>query len=97
MMRAVTSLSMWKLSATRAMELVQLPTMSSTNMKLHVWRLVGRRVVASCHLEMFPPEKGKDPVAHHMTLAREVKEFFHKAGIHSTTIQLEYTGEEIQR
>ena len=65
--------------------------------ELHVWRLVGRRVVASCHLEMFPPEKGKDPVAHHMTLAREVKEFFHKAGIHSTTIQLEYTGEEIQR
>ena len=65
--------------------------------ELHVWRLVGRRVVASCHLEMLPPEKGKDPVAHHMTLAREVKEFFHKAGIHSTTMLLEYTGEEIQR
>ena len=36
MMRAMTSLSMWKLSATRAMELVQLPTMSSTSMKLPV-------------------------------------------------------------
>ena len=36
MIRAMTSLSMWKLSATRAMELVQLPTMSSTNMKLPV-------------------------------------------------------------
>ena len=31
-----------------------------------------RRVVASCHLEMFPPEKGEEPVAHHMTAAREV-------------------------
>ena len=35
-MRAMTSLNMWKLSATRAMELVQLPTMSSTSMKLPV-------------------------------------------------------------
>jgi len=40
--------------------------------ELHVWRLVGRRVVASCHLEMFPPEKGQEPVSHHMTIAREV-------------------------
>ena len=30
--RAMTSLSMWKLSATRAMLLVRFPTMSSTNM-----------------------------------------------------------------
>ena len=70
--------------------------------------------MASCHLEMYPPEKGEEPVAHHMTAAREVtwhqeqeqqlaaaccvqvKEYFHKAGIHSTTIQLEY-GSEMQR
>lgn len=70
------------------------PGVSSIH-ELHVWRLVGRRVVASCHLEMFPPEKGEEPVAHHMTAAREVKEYFHKAGIHSTTIQLEY-GSEMQ-
>ena len=60
--------------------------------ELHVWRLVGSRVVASCHLEMTPPERGMEPVDHHMALAREVKEYFHKAGIHSTTIQLEYAG-----
>ena len=42
MMRAMTSLSMWKLSATRAMELVQLPTMSSTNMKLPVMPSIPR-------------------------------------------------------
>jgi len=58
--------------------------------ELHVWRLVGRRVVASCHLEMTFPEPGGEPVDHHMQVAREVKEFFHQAGIHSTTIQLEY-------
>lgn len=58
--------------------------------ELHVWRLVGKRVVASCHLEMTAPPPGVEPVDHHMMVAREVKEFFHKAGIHSTTIQLEY-------
>jgi hypothetical protein len=58
--------------------------------ELHVWRLVGQRVVASCHLEMTPPAEGTEPVDHHMAVAREVKEFFHSAGIHSTTIQLEY-------
>ena len=42
MIRAMTSLSMWKLSATRAMELVQLPTMSSTNMKLPVMPSIPR-------------------------------------------------------
>ena len=31
--RAITSLSIWKLSATRAMLLVRLPTISSTSMK----------------------------------------------------------------
>ena len=40
--------------------------------ELHVWRLVGRRVVASCHLEMTPPEKGVEPVDHHMEVARQV-------------------------
>ena len=88
------------------------PGVSSIH-ELHVWRLVGARVVASCHLEMFTPEKGQEPVDHHMTIAREVsrrrrramilttlyiqvKEYFHKAGIHSTTIQLEY-GSELKR
>ena len=47
------------------------PGVSSIH-ELHVWRLVGARVVASCHLEM-TPEKGQEPVAHHMTIAREVR------------------------
>jgi len=59
--------------------------------ELHVWRLVGTRVVASCHLELSEPEKGMEPVEHNMAVARQVKEFFHQSGIHSTTIQLEYS------
>jgi len=65
--------------------------------ELHVWRLVGRRVVASCHLEMTPPPLGTESVDHHMDVARQVKEFFHKAGIHSTTIQLEYWSPKLSR
>ena len=72
------------------------PGISSIH-ELHVWRLVGRRVVASCHLEMIGPAQGTESVEHHMTLARNVKEYFHKAGIHSTTIQLEYSASGIQR
>ena len=44
----MTSLSMWKLSATRAMLLVRLPTMSSTSMK--------EAVMAS-----IPSSRGFDP------------------------------------
>jgi len=62
--------------------------------ELHVWQLVGPRIIASCHLEMSRPEAGRDPINHHMDVAREVKEFFHRAGIHSTTIQLEYSSLE---
>merc|ERR1712088_805120 len=53
--------------------------------------------VASCHLEMTPPPLGTEPVDHHMDVARQVKEFFHKAGIHSTTIQLEYWSPKLSR
>jgi len=61
--------------------------------ELHIWRLVGTRVVASCHLELQEPDKGVEPVKHNMMVAKQVKEFFHKEGIHSTTIQLEYSPE----
>ena len=40
--------------------------------ELHVWQLVGSRVIASCHLEMSRPDTGGDPVTHHMEVAREV-------------------------
>lgn len=58
--------------------------------ELHVWRLVGNRVIASCHLEISTLPDTAEPLDYHMVLAREVKLFFHSCGIHSTTIQLEY-------
>lgn len=58
--------------------------------ELHIWRLVGHRVVASCHLEVAMPTNTATPLDYHMVIAREVKLFFHSCGIHSTTIQLEY-------
>ena len=44
--------------------------------ELHVWQLVGSRVIASCHLEMSRPDTGGDPVTHHMEVAREVISFY---------------------
>ena len=52
-----------------------------------------RRVVASCHLELKEPEKGVDVVEHNLYVGKQVKELFHQEGIHSTTIQLEYSSE----
>ena len=46
--------------------------------------------MASCHLELAEPGGGEDPVQHNMMVARQVKEFFHLEGIHSTTIQPEF-------
>ena len=47
--------------------------------------------MASCHLELEETGVGEDPVQHNMMVARQVKEFFHREGIHSTTIQLEFS------
>ena len=47
--------------------------------------------MASCHLELKEPGVSEDPVEHNMMVARQVKEFFHREGIHSTTIQLEFS------
>merc|ERR1712080_325643 len=72
----------------------QQTTNNKTNNKQQT---TNNRVVASCHLEMTPPPIGTEPVDHHMHVARQVKEFFHKAGIHSTTIQLEYWSPKLSR
>ena len=47
--------------------------------------------MASCHLELKEPGVREDPVEQNMMVARQVKEFFHREGIHSTTIQLEFS------
>jgi zinc transporter 1 len=57
--------------------------------ELHVWRLTGEKIIASAHLE-------RRSLVDYMSVANKVKHFFHLMGIHSTTIQYEYDGEDIQ-
>lgn len=63
--------------------------------EFHVWRLVGSRVIASVHLEVARPPSDICNVDTHMDIAKQIKEYFHSQGIHSTTIQLEYTDSKI--
>ena len=51
--------------------LLSVPGVHSVH-ELHVWRLVGKRVVASCHLELEMPPAGAISHQHHMTVARQV-------------------------
>ncbi|CAG5121188.1 unnamed protein product [Candidula unifasciata] len=49
----------------------------------HIWQLAGNRIIASAHIRCHGIEE-------YMTLAAKIKSLFHKAGIHSTTIQPEF-------
>ncbi|BFZ16030.1 hypothetical protein BsWGS_19069 [Bradybaena similaris] len=49
----------------------------------HIWQLAGNRIIASAHIRCHG-------IAEYMTLAAKIKSLFHKAGIHSTTIQPEF-------
>ncbi|ESO97615.1 hypothetical protein LOTGIDRAFT_103819 [Lottia gigantea] len=51
--------------------------------ELHIWQLAGSRIVASAHIRCHDP-------ASYMKIGKEVKDFFHNEGIHSTTIQPEF-------
>ena len=47
---------------------------------LHIWQLEGDRIIGSAHITCNNPNS-------YMDLARDIKDFFHNRGIHSTTIQ----------
>lgn len=49
----------------------------------HVWRLAGNKIIATAHIRCQSPED-------YMKIAEKIKEFFHREGIHSTTIQPEF-------
>lgn len=75
--------------------------------EFHVWQLAGDRIIASAHiryvlslhcftllfhqLSLFKYEKRCRNLSDYMKIAERVKEFFHNEGIHSTTIQPEFT------
>jgi len=52
--------------------------------ELHVWQLTGNRVIASGHICCHNLQE-------YMALATKIKQLFHDHGIHSTTIQPEFT------
>ena len=61
----------------------EIPGVSAVH-ELHIWKLSGRKIIATAHVTCHN-------TAEYMQLAAEIKEFFHKRGIHSTTIQPEFT------
>lgn len=56
--------------------------------EFHVWQLAGDRIIASAHIRCHNLQE-------YMAIAEKVKEFFHNEGIHSTTIQPEFTDLEV--
>jgi len=52
--------------------------------EFHVWQLAGERIIASAHIRC-------RNLQDYMVLAEEVKKMFHEEGIHSTTIQPEFS------
>ena len=56
--------------------------------EFHVWQLAGDRIIASAHIRC-------RNLSEYMKIAENVKEFFHREGIHSTTIQPEFVELEI--
>ncbi|CAF0754998.1 unnamed protein product [Didymodactylos carnosus] len=53
-----------------------------------VWQLSGSKIIASAHIRCHNLHE-------YMTIAEQVKDFFHNEGIHSTTIQPEFINEEV--
>ena len=51
--------------------------------EFHIWQLAGNRIIASAHIRCQNPRD-------YMRVAEDIKKFFHKEGIHSTTIQPEF-------
>ncbi len=52
--------------------------------EFHVWQLAGNRIIATAHIRC-------RNLTDYNILAEKVKSFFHNEGIHSTTIQPEFT------
>jgi hypothetical protein len=52
--------------------------------ELHIWKLSGNKIIATAHVRCHNSEE-------YMQIATKLKSFFHKRGIHSTTIQPEFT------
>ncbi|KAK3099323.1 hypothetical protein FSP39_002634 [Pinctada imbricata] len=56
--------------------------------ELHIWQLAGNRIIGSAHIRC-------KNLQCYMKTAREIRDLFHHEGIHSTTIQPEFTAVRI--
>ncbi|KAI4876765.1 hypothetical protein NFI96_017994, partial [Prochilodus magdalenae] len=59
--------------------------------EVHVWELVKDRNVATLHVKVNPDF----PESQFKTLHAQIREVFHKAGIHSVTAQLEFCDDDL--
>ncbi len=57
--------------------------------ELHIWRLTSNAIIATAHLH-------RRSLTDYMAVASKVRGFFHRIGIHSTTIQYEQQDDESQ-
>ena len=65
------------------MQISKVPGILSVH-ELHVWKLSGNKIIATGHITFHNS-------AEYMRIATDLKAFFHKKGIHSTTFQPEFT------
>lgn len=61
----------------------KIPDISNVH-ELHVWKLSGQKIIATAHVTCHNSSE-------YMQIATDIKKFFHKKGIHSTTIQPEFS------
>lgn len=67
----------------------KIPAISNVH-ELHIWKLSGSKIIATAHVTFHTS-------AEYMMVAAKIKAFFHKKGIHSTTIQPEFTDVRMTR
>ncbi|KAL7675091.1 hypothetical protein ACOME3_001361 [Neoechinorhynchus agilis] len=68
--------------------LTEIPEIQSIH-EFHVWQLNDDKIITSAHVK-------RTNLANYMSVASAMKQFFHKRGIHSTTIQIEWENGECE-
>ena len=56
-----------------------------------IFEVCFRRIIVTGHVEVEPTDKGFLSHEYHFLIGKQIKDYFHDLGIHSTTIQIEYS------
>lgn len=71
-------------------QLLNIPSVIGVH-DLHVWSLIrNKRVIGSVHLMLFSTEEPQLTTLDQKRIAKKAKKIFHKFGVHSSTIQMEF-------